>query len=66
MCVYCFEPVQSPVAHGAFWAKPSNIESRVTASSTRSGVHQALRRTPARRPQTPPIAPVAWAAVRST
>ena len=44
MCVYCFDPGQSPVAHGAFCTKPSSSVTSVAASSTRSGVHHDVRR----------------------
>src|SRR5579875_340137 len=66
MCVYCFEPVHSPVLHGAFSANPSNSASVVSASSTRTGVHQPNRRTPARRPHGPPMPRLPRAAIAST
>src|SRR6478672_3732325 len=65
MWVYCLEPFQSPDAHGAFCTNPSSSVTIVAARSTRSGVHHAVARMPARRPHGPPSAPAACAAVGS-
>jgi hypothetical protein len=66
MCVYCRPCSQTPFWHGVFIAYPKPSVTRVSASSTRSGVQN--RRAPSTpcRPQGPPTSLLAARATGST